>query len=146
MYRTVLLAYDGSVAGRTAIREGALLARQYGARVYLLSVVSAGSIVAGDSLYPGAVAKHRESVELVFREALERLRAMGFDPVGRIEAGDPIETIARIADGIAADLVVVGHRRKNWFERLWSGGTTASLKARLGCSLLVAQTAVGEEF
>ena len=40
MYKRVLLAYDGSVEGRTALREGALLARQCGAEVFLLSVLA----------------------------------------------------------------------------------------------------------
>ena len=35
MYKRILLAYDGSVEGRTALREGALLARQCGAEVFL---------------------------------------------------------------------------------------------------------------
>jgi hypothetical protein len=35
-----LLAYDGSVEGRTALREGALLAKQLGAEVFLLSVLT----------------------------------------------------------------------------------------------------------
>ena len=39
MYKRILLAYDGSVEGRTALREGALLARQCGADVFLLSVL-----------------------------------------------------------------------------------------------------------
>jgi nucleotide-binding universal stress UspA family protein len=40
MYSRILLAYDGSVEGRTALREGALLAKQCGAQVFLLSVVT----------------------------------------------------------------------------------------------------------
>ena len=36
----ILLAYDGSVAGCTALREGALLAKQCGAEVFLLSVLT----------------------------------------------------------------------------------------------------------
>jgi nucleotide-binding universal stress UspA family protein len=40
MYKRILLAYDGSVEGRTALREGALLARQCGAEVFLLSVLA----------------------------------------------------------------------------------------------------------
>ena len=34
MYKRILLAYDGSLEGRTALREGALLARQCGAQVF----------------------------------------------------------------------------------------------------------------
>jgi nucleotide-binding universal stress UspA family protein len=40
MYSRILLAYDGSVEGRTALREGAILARQSGAQVFLLSVLA----------------------------------------------------------------------------------------------------------
>ena len=40
MYKRILLAYDGSIEGRTALREGALLARQCGAEVFLLSVLA----------------------------------------------------------------------------------------------------------
>ena len=39
MYQRILLAYDGSLEGRTALREGALMARQCGAEVFLLSVL-----------------------------------------------------------------------------------------------------------
>jgi len=34
MYKRILLAYDGSIEGRTALREGALLARQCSAEVF----------------------------------------------------------------------------------------------------------------
>ena len=37
MYKRVLLAYDGSVEGRTALRERTLLGAQCGAQVFLLS-------------------------------------------------------------------------------------------------------------
>jgi nucleotide-binding universal stress UspA family protein len=40
MYKRILLACDGSVEGRTALREGALLGRQCGAKVLLLSVLA----------------------------------------------------------------------------------------------------------
>jgi len=49
MYKRILLAYDGSVEGRTALREGALLARQCGAQVFLLSVlVDTGTLLLAD--------------------------------------------------------------------------------------------------
>ena len=44
MYKRILLAYDGSLEGRTALREGALLARQCDAEVFLLSVLGSRSI------------------------------------------------------------------------------------------------------
>jgi nucleotide-binding universal stress UspA family protein len=55
MYKRILLAYDGSVEGRTALREGALLARQCGAQVFLLSVlVDTGTFLLADVAHAGA--------------------------------------------------------------------------------------------
>jgi len=39
MYKRVLLAYDGSIEGRRALREGAKLAQFCGAEVFLLAVM-----------------------------------------------------------------------------------------------------------
>jgi nucleotide-binding universal stress UspA family protein len=39
LYKKVLLAYDGSIEGRLALREGAQLAQFCGADVFLLAVV-----------------------------------------------------------------------------------------------------------
>jgi nucleotide-binding universal stress UspA family protein len=46
MYRKVLLAYDGSIEGRRALREGAKLAQLCCAEVFLLAVVELSSITA----------------------------------------------------------------------------------------------------
>jgi nucleotide-binding universal stress UspA family protein len=48
MYKKVLLAYDGSVEGRRALREGAKLAQLCRAEVFLLAVVELSSIVIPD--------------------------------------------------------------------------------------------------
>ena len=49
MYKKVLLAYDGSVEGRRALREGAKLAQLCRADVFLLAVVELSSIVIPDA-------------------------------------------------------------------------------------------------
>jgi nucleotide-binding universal stress UspA family protein len=46
MYKKVLLAYDGSIEGRRALREGAKLAQLCRADVFLLAVVELPSIMA----------------------------------------------------------------------------------------------------
>jgi nucleotide-binding universal stress UspA family protein len=46
MYKKVLLAYDGSIEGRLALREGAKLAQLCRAEVFLLAVVETSSSVA----------------------------------------------------------------------------------------------------
>src|SRR5437762_8029608 len=49
MYRKVLVAYDDSIEGRRALREGAKLAQLCRAEVFLLAVVELSSIVTPDA-------------------------------------------------------------------------------------------------
>ncbi len=63
MYKHVLLAYDGSLEGRTALREGALLARQCGAQVFLLAVlVDTGIALLADVAHAGAFVQMENAV------------------------------------------------------------------------------------
>ena len=134
MYRRILLAYDGSVEGRTALREGALLARQCGAEVFLLSVLAdAGTLLFAEAFMD------------ILNEGVARLRKLGFDPVAKLVRGQPAEEIGNFAREVGADLIVVGHRRQSAFDRWWSGPKGAYLMDYTDCSLLVARNAVSDE-
>ena len=140
MYTKVLLAYDGSVEGRTALREGARLAKLCGAQTILLAVVdiSAGLIIAEGTM-AGTIEYQREAYAQILEEGVTRLKDMGFTPEARLEFGEPAQQIAAVAKETGADLVVVGHRPRGTLARWWSGSVGASLLDQIGCSLLIAQ-------
>jgi len=140
MYGKILLAYDGSVEGRLALREGAQLARLCGAEVFLLAVVNlSAGIVMAEGAAPGAAEHQQIAYSEVLDEGVEQLKAMGFTPTHRLEFGDPASRIAAVAREINAGLVVVGHRQQSAFARWWRGSVGASLHEQLSCSLLIAQ-------
>jgi nucleotide-binding universal stress UspA family protein len=143
MYQRIVLAYDGTVEGRRALREGALLAKASGARAFLLSVApqSAG-LMLGDGALPGAIAQENEAYRQVLAEGLERLQALGLSPESALVSGEPIEAIAAYARQVEADLVVVGYRRRSALARWWTGSTSGQLSERLGCSLLVSRNEI----
>jgi nucleotide-binding universal stress UspA family protein len=146
MYRRVLLAYDGSREGRSALREGALVAGRFACQVFLLCVVAESpGVRIGEAAYAGAVAHTSETYRQLFDEAMAKLRELGFEPGGKIVTGEPAAEIAAYVREIQADLVVVGHRKKNLLERWWSGETGAYLVDHIGCSLLIARTPVSDE-
>ena len=88
MYKRILLAYDGSVEGRTALREGALLARQCGAQVFLLSVlVDTGAFLLADVAHAGAFVQGEDAFPDVLNEGVARLKRLGFDPVAKMVRG-----------------------------------------------------------
>jgi nucleotide-binding universal stress UspA family protein len=146
MYKRILLAYDGSLEGRTALREGALLARQCGAEVFLLSVlVDPGTLLLPEIALAGAAVRMEDDFMEILNEGVARLRKLGFDPTAKLVRGQPADEIGKFAKQIEADLIVVGHRRQSAFDRWWSGPTGAYLMDYTDCSLLVARNAVSDE-
>lgn len=146
MYHKILLAYDGSMEGRRALREGAALALRCDAEVFLLAVVdtSAGLRVA-DGVHGGMFIEEKETYEAVLGEGVERLRAMGFSPQFRLGWGQPGPEIVAVAQEIKADLVVAGHRHKGALAQWWSGSVGVYLIKNLRCSLLIGQTEMSDE-
>jgi nucleotide-binding universal stress UspA family protein len=145
MYRTILLAYDGSVEGRMALREGARLAQVSGARVVLMAVVEPMPVVAGDGTAIFFPPDRTEDFQKVLDEGVARLVRMGLVPEARLERGDPTDQIFRAAQEVEADLVVVGHHKQGAMARWLRGSVTASLSDTLNCSLLVARLEISDE-
>ena len=145
MYTKVLLAYDGSIEGRRALREGAKLAQLCRAEVFLLAVVELPSIVTGDAGLVVPMDEQTTNYESILAEGVERLKALGFSPTARLEAGDPGQTIADVAEEIGAQLVVVGHLPQGPLARWWFGSVGSYLVKRLRCSVLVGQTEISDD-
>jgi len=146
MYERILLAYDGSLEGAIALREGALLAKRCCAKVFLLSVVDeSGGMLMAEAAYGGAVAHQIDTYKAVLERGCQRLRQLGLDPVAKLVQGEPAPAIGAVARQIDADLVVVGHHKKNPIARWWSGSTRAQVSDHLNCSVLIARMQISDE-
>jgi membrane fusion protein, multidrug efflux system len=146
VYQRILLAYDGSIEGRTALREGALLARRFGAQVFVLSVIwDAAGTKLGEGVGGGGVAQQQVEYERVLQEGMARLAALGFQATGKLVIGEPAREIGAYAEQVKANLVVVGHRRQSAIGRWWSGPSGAYLSDHIPCSLLVCKNVIDEQ-
>lgn len=146
MYRTIVLAYDGTLEGRLALREGARLAQVCQARVFLVAVVEVmPELYAGDFGAVYVPTDKTPDVQKILDEGMERLKRMGLAPEARLERGSPSERIASVATAVGADLVVVGHHKQGALARWLNGSVTTDLSNSLSCSLLVARLEVSEE-
>lgn len=140
MYKSILLAYDGSEEGRLALREGARLARTCNAQVVLVAVVDVNTAIAmAGTAGPGATLLQTEDYRSILDEGLARLKKMDLTPTGRLENGEPVACIVAAAAETNADLVVVGHHRQGLIGRWLLGSVTEALIDKLECSLLVAR-------
>ena len=122
------------------------MARQCGAEVFLLSVLAdTGALLLAEAGLAGAIVYLEDDFTNILNEGVARLRKLGFDPMARLVRGHPAEEIGNVAREIGADLIVVGHRRQNAFDRWWSGPKGAYLMDYTDCSLLVARNVVSDE-
>ena len=137
-YRTILLAYDGTVEGRRALQEGAEVAKQLKAKTHLLAVVAddAGAALA----HAAAAAEPMERTQFyqgTLNDGVKFLKGEGLEATGHLVHGDPVAEIVKLAERIKADLVVVGHRERGPVARWWNTPTSMSLLDKLDCSVLI---------
>lgn len=140
LYRTILMAYDGSVSGREALAQGTCVAQQNQAKVHLLAVVrlptAYGFVEAG---YPEHYLDDEMArIDGILQEGVSALRAKGLEVEGHRRTGEPVPEISRMAQELAVDLVVVGHKPRSRLARWWHGSVGTTLLDELRCSLLVA--------
>ncbi len=146
MYKTIVLAYDGSIEGRAALREGVLLGLRCRARIHLLAVVAETTgIKMAEGIHAGPMAHQQTTYAAILQEAVDKLKALGVTVGAQLVDGEPAQAIAAYATQVGADLVVVGHRKQSLLQRWWSGPTGAYLTDYLNCSLLIARNVVSQE-
>lgn len=142
-YQSIVLAYDGSHEGRTALCEGAELARLYNARTHLLAVmrlplgVAIGDTYSSETMMRDAY----EEANTILQQGIAELKERGVDVDGHLRQGEPIVEIANLAQEVHADLIVVGHRHRDGVSRWWHNPTGATLLDAVPCSVLVACSA-----
>lgn len=146
MYKRILLAYDGSREGLVALREGALLAKRQGARVFLLSVVRpVAGVPIGEGVYTDPLNDQIDGYKALLATGVAVARQLGLEAEAKLAMGEPAPQIGAFANEIGADLVVLGHRRQNALERWWSGGTGSYVSDHVKCSVLIASNAISDQ-
>jgi len=147
LYKRILLAYDGSKEGRTALREGALMARRCRSQVFLLSVIAedAGTRFADGAGGVGEI-QQQDRYHALLQDGVARLQRLGFEPKFRLVLGEPAQVVGACAEEFDADLVVVGHHRQSVFWRWWSGSSGgAYVSDHVHCSVLVCRNVLSDE-
>lgn len=146
MYQTLLVAYNGTPESEVALQECIRLAPGSAAQVHLLAVVSPPPYLLVGEFAAAAVLSVEEGLaeeKLQMQEKLNAgaalLQAAGLSVIQHLEVGEPVSVIEEQANGLRAQLVIVGHsRHKPIALRWWRGSTDTLLVEKLRCSLLVA--------
>jgi len=142
MFKRVLLCYDGSAAGRRALRRGAELAILLQSQVFVLSIVPAGSVdpaLIAAAAGTTCIADFRaQEFRKLLDESIEWLRSRGVSAEGYLTHGNTIDQISGYAKRLEIDLIVLGHYPQATGGFWWSSGTRTTLAERVGCCILLA--------
>jgi nucleotide-binding universal stress UspA family protein len=141
MFKRVLLCYDGSVAGRRALRRGADLAAFLGAQVYVLSIIPAGTldpVLAAGAAGHACIVDEDHGYRKMLDESVEWLKARGLAAEGRLTSGNTIDRILEYSNKLAIDLIVLGHYPRPSGGFWWSSSPRATLAERARCCIFVA--------
>lgn len=146
MFKRVLLCYDGSQAGRRALRRGAELAVLLNAQVYVLSIIPEGVdpvVLAGMSGH-ACLVDSDQSARKLLDESIEWLKARGVAAEGYLATGNTTDQILAYAKRLAIDLIVLGYYPRPSGGFWWSSAQRGTLAERAKCCIFVAVEAGSE--
>lgn len=140
MYKTIVLAYDGSEAGQLALLESQELAQWSQAVLWLVAVMPSPANLAGydGSIYiPEIAQRDKQRFQTILDDGLSRMAAAGHQVKGELLTGESVHEISEFARKVKANLIVVGHKHlDSWAARWWRGSTSSALIEHAPCSVL----------
>jgi nucleotide-binding universal stress UspA family protein len=125
--QTIVAAYDDP--GSETLERAADLAQALGSQLIVTNTAAAADA-------NEAEAAGRETQQKL-EEARSVLEARGIGAEYVATTGQPGEAIVRLAKERKADLIVIGTRRKRFFERLVEGSVLQEVLRRARCDVLV---------
>jgi len=137
--RSILHPTDFSSHSENARELACALCRDYGAHLNLLHVIKHAALLHGSEGPP-------LDPEVARQQALEQLRRLlipgSHCPVDRrLEEGEPIPTILRVAEELRSDLIVMGTHGRTGLRRFLMGSVAEQIVRRARCPVL---TVTGE--
>jgi nucleotide-binding universal stress UspA family protein len=144
--RRLLVPLDGDPDHEHGLPVAAELARACLAGLHLVFVVPTLGTLSGEHaatglLLPGAT---REVLELARQDAegylsrrVTRLQAQSLSVTAEVCRGDPTTAIVNTAQGVGADLIVLGTHGKLGMDAFWAGSITPKISSRSRLPLLL---------
>lgn len=122
--KTIVVGYNQSEPSERALDRAAELARLFGAKLLVTSVVP---VLIGGDPQDGRVPE----------EVRERVAKLGVEAELVDAVGDPAEAIVEVAERNGADMIVVGTREPSLIERQLGHSVSEAVQRRAHCDVLI---------
>ncbi len=143
MFKTVLLAFDGSENARRALDVALDIASRYKAKLYAVEVIDIHSMnladLAKDSSFnvAGAIREIKAKASGHIKRCIVLAQEKGLEADGEVLDGDPASEILRYSGEIGADLIVTGSRGLSSWKRLVLGSVSNRIVSEAKVATLV---------
>jgi nucleotide-binding universal stress UspA family protein len=138
---SVVVGIDGSDGSNRAAERAVSIARHWGAKLRLVTVVRTPEGwwgIGGAPPSPEALSEALvEGQQQILKELEEHLDLEGVDYETVEELGDPVGRLIAVCEDTGADLLVIGRRGAGLAERVILGSTADRLTHLADCPVLV---------
>jgi nucleotide-binding universal stress UspA family protein len=140
MYKTVLVATDGSETAAEAVRVATELAKVFDATLHIASVYRSGALGAPEMKMALPEGVDRGSLAETHTEsAASHARTKGVSVETHVASGDVAEQIVSIAEEHNVELIVVGNKGMRGLKRLL-GSVPNAVAHSAPCAVLIVNT------
>jgi nucleotide-binding universal stress UspA family protein len=143
MYKSVLVATDGSETAGEAVRIAVELAKTFGATLHIVSVYQSGSkgalrIPEMTGAYPGS-ADSLSIADTVLEAIAANARTQGVETKTYAASGPVAERIVSVAEEQQVELIVVGNKGMKGAKRIL-GSVPNAVAHSAPCAVLIVNT------
>lgn len=135
MFKTILLAYDGSDHAKRAAEVAKAEAQTHRARLVVVHAYEPVPDYLGEPFFAEALKRRLERAEKVLAEAVALTGVAQEDAL--LLEGQPAEAILQAAVGERADLIVMGTRGLGAIGSLFLGSQSQKVVAEAPCPVLL---------
>lgn len=144
MFKTIVVAVDGSDCAKNAVTTACEIAAGGSAKIIIVHAPQAETtafIVGGpvgyhELLTAPSHAELQETGEKVVAEAADIAKQKGCEVATDMHIGDPVRQVLKVAKDNDADLIVMGRRGLGSVASLFLGSTSQKIQHHATCSCL----------
>ena len=137
MFENIVLAFDGSEYSDKALLRAKAIAERFDATLWLVHVFRNPSDLLGYTDFEKIYAKRKSAAQAVMDDALQKLGRTTVSVHEELQEGHETESILKVAEKCAADLIVMGTRGLGAVKGLLVGSVSRKVIYLAECPVMV---------